>query len=426
MPSIKAQKEPTMRHIPYLLTIALTLSACGSLPGSIGIIPPTGPQLTDVPRQTLQPGQQVTVPLNYTVPTGKTVTLSVATPAPELLTAAITGTTLTLTAATTATPQGLIPVTLTATDGTNTTTTRVPVEIGTLIQQEFARFNAVRAQANLNPVSFDENTSMNCWLHGRYTLLNGVLEHTENLSLPFATPEGRDCASKSNLSVSYSPISKPLNLNLTDGLFTAPFHAVGMLDSTQTSVGLGAFVRTNPNYSTFSEIGGGITSILPSNLGTPPAPVMFPGNATTTDLSVGSQGERPNPIASCPTFDPTQRTGLPLIVTTGTYADTTASNATITEDGQPVNVCAYGSTQYVNTSGGTINYTTGPVSEQDVGRSILKGYGAVFIVPQKPLNPGKTYAVSVNVNGQPISWSFKTSSSLKTQSINTQSTPALQ
>jgi hypothetical protein len=85
--------------------------------------------------------------------------------------------------------------------------------------------------------------------------------------------------------------------------------------------------------------------------------------------------------------------------------DTTATNATLTEDGQPIGFCAFGSTQYVNAIS----------SQQDLGRYVMSSYSAVFIIPQKPLNSGKTYAVSVDVNGQPVKWSFQTSTTFRTQ-----------
>ena len=378
--------------------------------------------LNPVPRQNLQAGQKIDVPLSITPATGADFKLSVSSPIPDVLNATITGNTLTLQASATAVSQGLIPVAVTVTAGTSTATVRVPVEIGTAIQNGYARFNALRTQANLNPVTFDDNASMNCWLHGRYSLVNNVLEHTEDLTLPFSSVDGRNCASTSNISYYGGlPIANQGTVPFVDGLFTGPFHTVGMMRSDQVSVGIGAFARPNSQSSSYFDIGGGITSI-----GGRATPAMFPGNGATTDLSILSIAEHPNPIASCSGFDLTKQPGLPLVVMTGTYGDTTASNATVTEDGMPVTVCAYGSTQYTNTIDPPLVYVTGPVSAQDVGQSILKGYGAVFIVPQKPLNPGKTYAVSVNVNGQPISWTFKTSSTLKTQSLNTQSTPALQ
>lgn len=377
--------------------------------------------LNAVPRQNIQAGQKITVPLSVTPATGATFALSVVSPIPDVLSATLTGNTLTLQASASALSQGLIPVTVTVTAGTSTASVRVPVEIGTAIQNGYARFNALRAQGNLNPVAFDDNAAMNCWLHGRYSLMNNVLEHTEDLTLPFSSVEGRTCASTSNISYETgTPIANQGSVPFVDGLFTAPFHTVGMIRNAQLSVGIGAFARPSSQGNSVFDIGGGVTSI-----GGAAAPGMFPGNGATTDLSMVSLGERPNPLASCSAFDPAVRAGLPLVVTTGTYGDTTASSATVTEDGVPVPVCAYGSTQYTNTTDPPLVYVTGPVSAQDVGRSILKGYGAVFIVPQRPLNPSRTYAVSVNINGQPISWSFKTSSTLKTQSLNTQGTPAL-
>lgn len=189
-----------------------------------------------------------------------------------------------------------------------------------------------------------------------------------------------------------------------------------MLNSGQTRVGIGRYSQDKNSYSPdgYPLHSGGITSIITTYAS---RVVMFPAAGATTDLArFNPSGERPDPTTSCPGYDRSKGIGLPIVVRTGTYQDTTAENATITEDGVPVATCAFGSTQYVNTNGGTINYDTGPLDDQVNGRQLLKSSGAVFIIPQNPLKAGKTYAVSVKINGQPLTWSFKTAATLQVQS----------
>ncbi|WP_158679964.1 hypothetical protein [Deinococcus sp. NW-56] len=127
-------------------------------------------------------------------------------------------------------------------------------------------------------------------------------------------------------------------------------------------------------------------------------------------------GEWPDPLTACPEFQ-SGSTGLPLIVATFSAVETTATEASLTVDGQAVPVCAYGSTQYVNTKDAPGNYVGGYRSAQDIGRSLLKSSGAVFVIPKQPLEPGRTYQASVKVNGQSIAWSFKTATILTAQSL---------
>ncbi|WP_291432636.1 hypothetical protein, partial [Deinococcus sp.] len=68
--------------------------------------------------------------------------------------------------------------------------------------------------------------------------------------------------------------------------------------------------------------------------------------------------------------------------------DTTATLPSVQVGGKAVAVCAYGSTQYVNTTDPNGNYTSGPVSAQERGRSTLKGQEAVIVIPRTPLPAG--------------------------------------
>lgn len=413
-----AQRRFGGRHMAAGWALALSggLSGCGVVEN----LTTTPVTVAAVSAQHLAPGASVSVPIDVTLAGragGQDVQLSVQSADAALVTATLEGRTLTLRAAAGALPQGLVPVTVTAQVGEDTATRRIGVEIGSRISAEFARFNAVRAQAGLRAVVFDDEASMNCWLHGRYSVLNGAAGHNEDASLPYATPQGLNCAANSNLSWNTLPVAKLAgSTSATDTLFSVPFHAAGMLHSGQTHVGIGSYARPYPNDARYVQTGSGITSIRPEGAGAG-APVTFPGNGQETDLAQYPGGEWPNPLTSCAGFDP-RSTGLPLVVASRIFGDTTATDATLSvEGGGSVEVCAYGSTQYVNTTDAPGNYVGGPRSAQDIGRSILKGYGAVFVIPRAPLVAGKTYRVSVTVNGTPVTWSFRTAATLRPQTL---------
>ncbi len=404
------------RSVWLPLPLLLSLGACGEIQK---ITAPAEPPLKVAPvaRLTLRPGEKKQLGLNITLKSGVTLgSLKLSNPAPEIITASLRGSTLTVQAQASAVEQGLIPLSVDVQAAATTVHLKIPVEIGDLIKREFARYTALRAQANLAAVSFDETASMNCWLHGRYSVLNHKLEHNQNPALPGASPEGQACATRSNIAMDFLPEKDVLNATpSTTILFTAPFHALGMLQPDQARVGIGTYSVPASGEAGFVQMGSGITSLFEER-SSARAPMTFPGQGRATDLGRYNGGEWPNPLTPCPTSDP-QQTGLPLIAATFERGDTVATEASLLTNGHAVPVCAYGSSQYVNAKDAVGNYEGGLISAQDIGRSILKGSGAVFIIPLQPLQAAQTYQVSVKINGQPLSWTFSTASTLKAQSL---------
>ncbi|TSA81428.1 CAP domain-containing protein [Deinococcus detaillensis] len=374
------------------------------------------PSIAPINRVRLSPGQQVILPLTITPPANGTplAPIIVSSPAPELLSATLVGSELTIRASAAALPQGLIPITVKVSAGAEAVSLRIPVEIGDLIEREYDRFNELRAQANLPAVTFDTGASMNCWMHGRYMMVNEIIGHNQNPALPFASLEGLACATSSNVAWSEVPLSKLSVLTpSTSTLFTAPFHALGMLQPTQQTVGIGVFTVAS-SYPNYARLGSAITSLGGEK---PLAQQMtFPGDKATTDMSSYNGGEWPDPLTACPDLDP-QKTGLPLIAATFISGATTATEATLASAGQDIPVCAYGSTQYANTKDKPGDYVGGPIGAQEMGRSILQRSGAVFMIPKRPLEGGKTYQASVKINGQLMQWSFMTAAALREQSL---------
>jgi hypothetical protein len=63
------------------------------------------------------------------------------------------------------------------------------------------------------------------------------------------------------------------------------------------------------------------------------------------------------------------------------------------------------------------NYINPISSTQNTGRWILNTRDAIIIMPKDPLEPDKTYSVSITSNGIPYQWSFATDDNL--QFVNT-------
>jgi hypothetical protein len=209
---------------------------------------PRVPSLGAVPSTTLEPGQRLEIPLSGQPPANGTPlgALTVTSPVPDSVAATLEGSRLTLHVSDAAVPQGLIPVTVSVQAGAEQAVIQVPVQIGDRIDRSLARDNGLRAQARVPAAALDEEGSMNCWLHGRYAVLNDQLGHGENMTLPCATPEGHDCALHSNLSLASRSLSRHLaSTSGVDGLFAAPVHSLGMIHPDVRLVGLGEFTAVD-------------------------------------------------------------------------------------------------------------------------------------------------------------------------------------
>ncbi|WP_104992213.1 MBL fold metallo-hydrolase RNA specificity domain-containing protein [Deinococcus sp. NW-56] len=130
------------------------------------------------------------------------------------------------------------------------------------------------------------SSSGNSWASGSGVSASSctlALPAAQHSSLPHASPEGQACATRSNLSIAFTAPGALASITpATTTLFTAPFHALGMLQPTQTSVGIGTFTQLDAS-GRYARMGSGITS-LKEGISAGAAPLTFPGNGATTDL----------------------------------------------------------------------------------------------------------------------------------------------
>lgn len=191
------------------------------------------------------------------------------------------------------------------------------------------------------------------------------------------------------------------------GWLIAPFHRFSMLNPHLREAGYGEYCHDGAcaaalNLSAGSRIaayhrfysGGGLTDQA-SNTTVFDTPVEFPPDGSVLKLYEFPGGEWPDPLSSCPGYEPP--TGLPISVQIGTWVKTRLSAYSVTENGKPVAVCGIDSTNYKNPD---------MLTQRD-GRGGLRFFGAVILMPRKPLTPGASYKVSATVNGQKYDWSFK-------------------
>lgn len=264
-----------------------------------------------------------------------------------------------------------------------------------------SRLNQYRTAAGQPAATMDSNGSLPNWLHSRYLALNGVTGHDEDPLLPWYTPEGRQAGLSSNVMRTGRDLRDDLTY-MVDGFAQAPFHFFNLLDPRTTTVRLGYYFRNfdgcdaDPCYGTT-----GAATFEPIRSGTWPANtvVRFPADEQTID-QLAHKGESPSPLAACPDYS--APAGLPLFVMHGRDNLPQVRTTTLTLAGVPVEHCAFVENTYVNPD----------PAAQALARNILRGHGALVIVPREPLQPNATYHVTVEYETGIDEWSFHTTSAI--------------
>ncbi len=257
--------------------------------------------------------------------------------------------------------------------------------------------NYYRAISNLPPVAEDPYLSAGSYNHSCYMLQNGI-SHDEIPGLPGYTPEGDLAGNNGNVAVSsVYGIEARQHIELW---MTGPFHAIGVLRPNLTTVGFGKC----DNTATAPWRSGATLDVLRGlgGTGVQTAPILFPGDGTTTNLDKFVT-ESPNPMTYCGW---TGTAGLPILAL---MPEALGGNAiaSVTGSSGALDVCVL--TQY-NTSG--------------VASQILAGNNAVVILPRNQL-ASDTYSVSVGTPFRNVNWSFTVDPAAATGVLPVPTTTAL-
>ena len=239
--------------------------------------------------------------------------------------------------------------------------------------------NYYRAMAHESPVVDNPQWLTGTTAHSCYMLLNGIA-HGETPGTPGYTAAGNEAGLASNVTVSS-------DMNATERTFielwmAAPFHAIGVLrpalQSTNFGVCRNSATPTWHSGATLDVIRGN-----PDPFAVPAAPILFPGDGTTTNLDVMS-AETPDPRSFCGWSG---EVGVPIIAMMPEGFSGNPTGTLSTPSG-PIEVCVL--------SG---NNTTGNA------QAILSGANAVLVVPRTKL-AANTYSVAVTTSARTVNWSF--------------------
>jgi Cysteine-rich secretory protein family len=237
--------------------------------------------------------------------------------------------------------------------------------------------NYFRAMSGLGTVVEDPSMSAGAKSHSCYMLYNGI-SHDETPGLAGYTPEGDVAGNSGNVAVS-SAINTSARSHV-ELWMSGPFHAIGILRHNLQTTGFGKCdMDSTPTWHS------GATLDVIRGLGSTPrpaAPILFPGDGTTTNLD-RFVVESPSPMTYC---NWTGAAGLPIIAMMPEAANN--ASASLTGPNGPIEVCVLSA---ANTSG--------------VASQILSGDNAVIVVPRTVLAPG-TYSVAANTSARNVNWSF--------------------
>jgi hypothetical protein len=239
--------------------------------------------------------------------------------------------------------------------------------------------NYFREMSGLGPVAPDDALSAGAVKHSCYMLLNDIT-HFEDPSKPGYTVEGERAGRNGNVAVSSAFNTKARSH--IELWMTGPFHAVGLLRRDLRTVGYGGCDRADtPRWRSGATLDV-LSGLAPRSAQW--APVTFPGNGATTNLSQFIT-ETPNPLDYCGwTGTPA---GLPVFAM------------------MPEAVTGTVTTSMSGPAGAVPTCTLSPLNTTGSAQAILRYDNVVVAVPRNPLQPG-TYTVTATTAARSVTWSF--------------------
>ncbi|MEA2680032.1 MAG: hypothetical protein QOK03_1754 [Candidatus Binataceae bacterium] len=258
------------------------------------------------------------------------------------------------------------------------------------------RLNYYRAMAGLGTLRDDRQLSANLIAHAHYVLDNytaairsgdslGAATHGEDPGKAGYTSTGSSAAENSQFAWGYGSLDRQAQI---DQWIAGPFHRFEMLDPFITQAGFGEA----------SANGCWVAALRlpppPEEVKAYPHAIEFPPDGAAVSLEWNGI-ETPDPLTSCSGYK--FPAGLPITLQLGRLQRTELWASRLTENGKPIEHCAFDSHSYRNPNG----------DAQEYGRWALRSAGAVVLIPREPLTRGAEYSVSVTAHGRTYAWTFK-------------------
>ncbi len=251
----------------------------------------------------------------------------------------------------------------------------------------------IRTLAGLSGVTENSAFTDGCFNHARYMVKTDDVNHEEDSASPWYSEAGNMAALNSVLFVYGDTVIAPRMV--FNSWMTGAFHGVTLIDPRWQTTGYGSYAEA------IGEWRFGACMDVNRGLGAVPAgvtyPVVWPGDGATIPVLRFVGPEAPDPLTSCPGY--TSPTGPPiyLLAGDGTTTPTVTAHA-FQVDGGDLDHCVFDESTYTNPD----------ANRQQVGRAVLGARDAVILLPKAPLVTGKSYTVSITVDGVARTWSFNT------------------
>lgn len=258
--------------------------------------------------------------------------------------------------------------------------------------------NHWRALAGVRPISSSSALDDAAEKHSRYLVkhaLEGKLSelvaggaHTEDPSDPWYTPAGLAAAEHSDVDPPCKgcPLLSPSQQ--VDDFLVVPFHRMSILDPQLRRIGYGSYTEAGLQASVlYTPLGADAKKLFKKS-------IEFPPNGSTVGFAA-SESEWPNPLTSCPGYG--SPAGLPITLELGRWMSPTVSSHAVKVGTRTLKTCIFDASTYNNPNAGS----------QTRARRILKAYGAVVLIPRRPLTSDRVYHVSITADGTKYSWSFR-------------------
>ena len=251
--------------------------------------------------------------------------------------------------------------------------------------------NRWRTAAGVNPIGEHSWLSLGSTQHAQYLVKNGppntdaflrysqslgASAHSETFGNPHWTGEGNEAGQYGGIAWDQDPVAD------IDVLLIAPFHRLPILAPWAKVGGYGDSGRWPKRAGVLVVRGATPMGVI--------KPVFFPPEGATMPTGAMVNSEFPNPLEACPGY--AFPVGLPITVQIGASVRAQLQSYAL-EDGtthRQMETCGFDARTYPD----------------PYGQKVLASYGAIVLIPRKPLAAGHEYHVSVTSHRSAYSWTF--------------------
>jgi hypothetical protein len=286
-----------------------------------------------------------------------------------------------------------------------------------------SELNLWRRMAGLEIVIENARLSYGSEEHARYLVVQGPPAiagfraydrtigpgaHLENSHSPFYTSVGAEAAIGGPLAadviqgadVAWEGRSEAGDI---DNLIVAPFHRLSLLAPWAQIVGYGSFGEY-PRRAAALALRGSLRRRRRGE------PIEFPPANSDIPLGALRGSEWPNPVAPCAGYE--RPVGLPITLQFGRRFVLQSYSLRDKWSGDALASCGFDALTYRNPD----------ALQQKRGRELLTAYGAIVLIPRKPLLSGHQYLVFARTSLGRFEWAFTVNAGAEVHPIQAERT----